>query len=574
MIRKFLMTITLFAGISLTATHVAVLETVSEKDVMGRSEKMFLTDKLRERANAVLPAYLDYIVMTRENIVAMLPPGKTLEDCEGDCVAETGKNISADYVAQARVGMFGSQYTLTMELYETAGSNLIGSFTTRKPNADSLLEEIEKKADDIFKLIAAKTPLVPNEEGNVISNITMGDSREKKVIVTSTPKGAEFTIDEYKDERCNKTPCETALSLGYHRFIFNLDGYATKDTMVNILLPQQSVHAKISKYGTLILQPLFVDNMGSIDSSEIKIDDKIVQGVEHRLPIGTHKVEISHRCYEKTSFTVEIKKSGNIVFDQPLALIMGSLNLKVIDSGIEKKTKIYANGKKIGTAPFENVIVPICATITMGTKKNVVIPVKLIAGETISYTHHSHLGYIDPRDGQSYKAVIIADKIWFGRNLNYKSVDSWCYQNNPAMCEKYGRLYTWENAQTACPVGWHLPSKNEYYQMVKASGQKSRAASALKSKDGWSDYGNKFDYQSGNGFDYWSFSVLPAGGGLYGKPLNNKGKAAYFWTSSKAYSEASDEASAIYMLNDDNAIHVGDFNKNNGFSIRCVKDSQ
>lgn len=567
MIRKFLMTITLFAGISLAATHVAVLETVSEKDVMGRSEKMFLTDKLRERANAVLPAYLDYIVMTRENIIAMLPPGKSLEDCEGDCIAETGKNISADYVAQARVGQFGSQYTLTMELYETAGSNLIGSFTTRKPDADSLLEEIEKKADDIFKLIVESTPLIPDsEEGNAISNITMGGSRERNVIVTSTPSFAEVTIDEQIDKKCGKTPCETTLSIGNHKFSFKLEGYPTRDTVVNVLLSQQSIHVRISKYGILILQPSFIDNMGSIDSAEIKIDGNPVQGKKHHLPLGNHKVEISHQCYEKTSFDVEINKREKITFDQPLIPLMGGLNLRVFDSGKEINTDIYANGEKIGTTPLKNEVIPVCKKITMGKKKNVIIPVKIIAGETISHIHHTHLGYIDSRDGQSYKVVQINDKVWLGRNLNYKSVDSWCYQNNSSMCEKYGRLYTWEGAQTACPIGWHLPSKKEYYQMVSALGKKNRTAHFLKSKEDWAD--------NGNGLDLWSFSAMPAGGGFYGNTLSNMGKAAYFWTSSNAYSMASDEASAIYMLHNDYAVHVGDFDKNNGFSVRCIKDSE
>ena len=58
---------------SMAAKHVAVLETISEKDIIGRSEKIFLTDKLRERAKAVLPAYMGYVVMTRENI-NVIPP--------------------------------------------------------------------------------------------------------------------------------------------------------------------------------------------------------------------------------------------------------------------------------------------------------------------------------------------------------------------------------------------------------------------------------------------------------------------------------------------------------------------
>jgi uncharacterized protein (TIGR02145 family) len=151
--RILFLTIFLFVEISVAATHVAVLETVSEKDVIGRSEKMFLTDKLRDRAKAVLPAYMGYVIMTRENINAMLPPGKSIEECEGSCLVETGKNISADFVAQARVGKFGKQLTLTVELYETAANNLIASFTTRKDDAVGLLEDIEQEADNFFKKI-------------------------------------------------------------------------------------------------------------------------------------------------------------------------------------------------------------------------------------------------------------------------------------------------------------------------------------------------------------------------------------------------------------------------------------
>lgn len=163
------MFVSLLAEISFAATHVAVLETVSEKDVIGRSEKVFLTDKLRDRAKVVLPAYMGYIIMTRENINAMLPPGKVLEECEGSCLVETGKNIAADYVAQARVGKFGKQLTLTVELYETSMNNLVASFTTRKDDAVGLLEDVEHEADEFFEKILptalkANQTVVPEEK--------------------------------------------------------------------------------------------------------------------------------------------------------------------------------------------------------------------------------------------------------------------------------------------------------------------------------------------------------------------------------------------------------------------------
>ena len=54
--------------------------------------------------------------------------------------AETGKNIAADYICQARVGSFGTSLTLSAELYETAGNKLIASFNGRGQNVEELLD--------------------------------------------------------------------------------------------------------------------------------------------------------------------------------------------------------------------------------------------------------------------------------------------------------------------------------------------------------------------------------------------------------------------------------------------------
>lgn len=131
---------------------VAVLETVSN-GVIQPNENQFLTNVLREEAVKTLDPSLNYTIMTRENILAMLPPDKNVEDCEGACLVETGRNIAANYVVQAVVNTFGSSLTITVELYDTKSGKLMSSFNAKKSDIDSLEIEIREKAPQMFQQV-------------------------------------------------------------------------------------------------------------------------------------------------------------------------------------------------------------------------------------------------------------------------------------------------------------------------------------------------------------------------------------------------------------------------------------
>jgi len=87
------------------------------------------------------------------------------------------------------------------------------------------------------------------------------------------------------------------------------------------------------------------------------------------------------------------------------------------------------------------------------------------------------------RDNEIYKAVKIGEQIWLAENLRYNILnDSWCYRNETANCEKYGRLYNWYAAIKVAPKGWHLPSDKEWDILIDELGGEKVAGSKMKEK--------------------------------------------------------------------------------------------
>ena len=123
----------------------------------------------------------------------------------------------------------------------------------------------------------------------------------------------------------------------------------------------------------------------------------------------------------------------------------------------------------------------------------------------------------DERDGTVYKSVQIGKQWWMVENLKFPQGEAVCYKKDSINCEKYGRLYSWDEAEKACPPGWHLPQVSEVEILLKNAGgvqdeEKKflwhNAGYFLKAKTGWQDYDEGV---SGNGFDVLGFSAIAAG---------------------------------------------------------------
>lgn len=90
------------------------------------------------------------------------------------------------------------------------------------------------------------------------------------------------------------------------------------------------------------------------------------------------------------------------------------------------------------------------------------------SSSSVAY-EESDTEFIDSRDGKVYPIVDIKVQRWLGRNMDYASDSSWCYNDVESNCDKLGRSYTWESAKDACPEGWKLPSIKDWRLLLNLS---------------------------------------------------------------------------------------------------------
>jgi uncharacterized protein (TIGR02145 family) len=173
--------------------------------------------------------------------------------------------------------------------------------------------------------------------------------------------------------------------------------------------------------------------------------------------------------------------------------------------------------------------------------------------------------FTDKRDGKVYKTIEIGSQTWFAENLNYAAKSSMCYENKEANCAKYGRLYNWETALTACPAGTHLPADDEWETLVDNVGGTKIAGKKLKSTKGW----KKFTGYSGNGTDNYGFSALPGGLGYSDVEFRFVGEDGNWW------SETEEESTSAYYWNISRTSGLVNWyqrKKSDLRSVRCVVD--
>ncbi|MDR1812114.1 MAG: hypothetical protein LBQ87_04760 [Candidatus Fibromonas sp.] len=182
--------------------RIAIMHTVDDGDSVNVMDLGYLTDKLRDIGGQVLPKNR-YGIMTQQSIVDRLGSQEKAEkECRAaTCIADLGRKINADYIAQGRIGRFSGKLTMKVELYKVSNSNLIGSFTGDSRDMDGLLALLEAKAPKLFDAmpgVSSPEPLPPPPPPVAVSVPALP---EKFVVPAppAVPEPAPPAVNDLKD---------------------------------------------------------------------------------------------------------------------------------------------------------------------------------------------------------------------------------------------------------------------------------------------------------------------------------------------------------------------------------------
>ena len=197
-------------------------------------------------------------------------------------------------------------------------------------------------------------------------------------------------------------------------------------------------------------------------------------------------------------------------------------------------------------------------------------------------------GGVTDIDGNNYTSVIIGDQEWMAENLRtsrYSNGDTipndtngiqwnllntgvWAHYDNDSLYETpFGKLYNWyavSDSANICPIGWHVPSNNDWDELIDTLG--SNVGGKLKST------GTTYWWSPNSGAtNETGFSALPSGNtqAIWAPSFFGNGMNAHFWSST----EQSVGSAYDYVLQYNSASFGSYYDeKHFGFCIRCIKN--
>jgi uncharacterized protein (TIGR02145 family) len=486
-------------------------------------------------------------------------------------------------------------------------------------DADIFIDGNSQSKARTFRLTKGEHQIVISKDGFVEQVKTLYVSEENFVFnynllpvlpvlvkFGTVPQDALIYIDNIEK---GKTDKDINLKPGNYRVKIFKSGYQEVDQTITVDQNRENIFSYnlVKSIAELVLEI-------TPKEAEVKID-KENNGTKRSFELapGIYQLEIIKDGYRSLSETVELKLGDRISKNYNLVPLKGNLFLTVfpVDAEVKllRKDKIerqWTGSKNIVELLVGEYTLEVdkqgyekrSASIIIEENKNTELDIEL----KISSKSGTELTSKDscPKTvlyaGKTYHTVQIGTQCWLKENLDAGTmiqgeqeqtdngvIEKYCYDNDPNNCVTYGGLYQWAeavqykngatntryptqpfsgNIQGICPIGWHIPTKDEFNNLM---------ASVQNNGNKLKEIGQ--GYQIGAGINTSGFSALLAGFRTI-NPSSEFSKIngnSTFWSSTYSHNNVAYYFENLWYNEWCYISNIG-YVKGYGMSIRCIKN--
>ncbi|MGD0756507.1 MAG: FISUMP domain-containing protein [Bacteroidales bacterium] len=335
------------------------------------------------------------------------------------------------------------------------------------------------------------------------------------------------------------------------------------DNSTLVIYPHEAGDATVSVYD--MTSKLIAQNHFYLDNSSQEFHLSGLNSGAYIISVKSDSYQYSQKllCYGRAGGTIHIEKISNN---------------KLADGKVSK-------GDSKGTLDYINMDYTIGERIKFtgisGNLSTVITDIPT-QDETITF---SFLPCTDG-DNNNYPVVKIGNQVWMAENLKTTKFSNgdligtttpatlditglipanyqWAYDGDESNVAKYGRLYTWyayTDSRNVCPIGWHIPTGDDWNILTTYLGGDDVAGGKLKET-------GTVDWTVPNGgTNETGFTALPGGFRLYSGDFHGVGDNGW-WPGTEPISFY---AWAENLWYSDNKSRWGNGDKQDGFSVRCL----
>lgn len=304
-----------FAG---AAPKIAVLEAIGPEGT-PIAQAMGWTDAVRAAVLDAAPK--DWIVLTRENLEAFLPPGVSLADCEGECEITTGRKVGAEYVVTARLSPIEAGWQITVALHATINGRFVGQ-GRRTVAPDDLDAGLAAAATLALQAVRAPAPSAAAGDDSIA--IVPAEPMQwygAPVLHVTSPHGATiYAIGKRQGRTPVRIPTGGATRM---RIRAEAEGYRARTFEVELGPKGNTLAIELTRTAAELRLKV------PLDGYAVAID-AVDAGRQRRylVPAGRHVVEVTHPCMQPSRFEIDVTPGEVIERTVEPALTCGRLRFE------------------------------------------------------------------------------------------------------------------------------------------------------------------------------------------------------------------------------------------------------